>query len=123
MLSTMLLHVIEASRPVDSSRDFARCNRRVQYMGHALFFIDHLNNVGPAESSGIEWLAAGGGVERGSVQVNTPPVVRGVDDLRAKLPQVAVLIVEAFGHEVYKSYGAGEVISTSARMNCQSGNS
>jgi len=117
MLSTVLLHMVKAARPVDSAVDFARRDRRVQNVSHPLFFVNHLNHVGPAQRPGIERLAARGRVKRGPVQVNSPPVVRGFDDVRAKLPQVTVLVVKAFRH------GAGEVISTSARMNCQSGNS
>jgi len=48
-------------------------------------------------------------------QTHPAPVIGRFDDARAEIPQVAILIVEPFRH------GAGEVISASARMNCQSG--
>jgi hypothetical protein len=58
MLPAMLLHVIEAPRPIDFTRDFARCDRRVQNVSHALFFVDHLDNTRATQRPGIERLAA-----------------------------------------------------------------
>ena len=74
-------------------------------MDHALFLIDHLDDVRAAECARIERLAAGGGIEGGAVQINAPAIVARFEDTRAEFLEVAVLIVKAFGHVVMRLRG------------------
>jgi hypothetical protein len=51
MLPAVLLHVIGAALPVDLRADFAGRDWGVEDMGHALFLIDHLDDVRAAQRS------------------------------------------------------------------------
>ena len=118
----MLLHVVEAAGPVDLGSDFAVCKRRVEDMGHALFLVDYLDDVRAAERSDVEGLAAGGGIECSAVQIDAAAVVSWFRPRAREIPGGSSRDSKGVRSRV-KSYGAGEVISTAARMNCQSGNS
>src|SRR5579872_2238061 len=96
MLPAMLLHVVEASGPVDLGVDFAGGDRRVEHVDHAVSLIDYLDDFRRADLSGIEGLPARGGIEGGAVQIYPPTVVPRFDHPGAKLLEVAVLIVESF---------------------------
>ena len=84
----------QSTRP----RTRSPADRSVQQVGDALALVDHVHDIGVAEPAGVERLAAGGGIERGAVEVDPPAVVRAVDDGGVELGQVGVGVVQALGH-------------------------
>ena len=72
VLAGVLLHVIEAARPVDAAGDLVgSVEGRVQDVRDAILLLDHLDDAGDtARVSEIERLAAGGGIERGAVEID-----------------------------------------------------
>ncbi len=98
VLAAVLLHVVEAARPVDGASDFARRDRRVGDVRDALAFVDDLDHRRVSDGSRIERLAAGGRIECGAVQVDTASAVARFDHVSAELAQVGIGVIEAFGH-------------------------
>ena len=82
MLAGVLLHVVEASGPVDVARDRIAVDRRAQHVRDPLSLVDDVRHLGAAEPSGVVRLAAGGGVERRAVEVDSPAVVGAIDNHR-----------------------------------------
>ena len=70
VLPGVLLHVIETAGPVDLRGNFDGCNRSIEDVRYAVFFIGHLDDVRAAQGAEIEGLAARGRIEGGAVQIN-----------------------------------------------------
>jgi hypothetical protein len=102
VLPSVLLHVVVAARPVHTAFNDARhlrgAERRLQKMPDAIVFIDHFAYGYARERPEVERLSAGSRVERSPIQIHAPAPVRAVDNLRSELAEIAVVIVETFGH-------------------------
>jgi hypothetical protein len=94
----MLLHVIEAARPIQLAAGALALEGFRQKVRYSFPFVHDVGNLDPAESTGIEGLASGGGVERGSVKVHPPALIGPFDNNRLEIAQIAVGIVEPLGH-------------------------
>ena len=98
MLSGVLLHVIESARPIDATRDRTLAHGRVEQVGNALAFVDHVADRGVAECAGVVRLAAGCRVESRMVEVHAASVVGAIHHARVEFGAVGVGVVEACGH-------------------------
>jgi hypothetical protein len=96
VLAAVLLHVIEAARPVNRAGDSSRSRWLLNDVRDAVLFIDHIPHQGAVDGTGVEGLAAGAGIERRLVQVE-PVSVHGYD-FGLKLAQVGVVEVKPAGH-------------------------
>src|SRR5260370_17674286 len=76
MLAGMLLHVVEAPRPVDATVHFRICWTVIDDMNDFVAFIANVEDVGVADLSQIVWLASGRGVERRAVKNQFPDASR-----------------------------------------------
>ena len=74
VLAGVLLHVVEAARPVDDAGDPVARQRCLEDMGDAIALVHHVQDGDAAEPAGVERLAAGGGVEGGAVEVDPAAV-------------------------------------------------
>ena len=102
VLAGVLLHVVEAPEPIDGAIDGAirggGLERRSKPVDNARFVLDDAHHRDAGECAGVAGLAAGRGVERGAVQPDGQAVVRERGDVRREPAQVAIGVVEAFGH-------------------------
>jgi len=100
VLAGVLLHVIEAARPIDRGIDLGdgRSGRR-ETVGDAVVFIDHVDHWDAGEGAGIERLAPGAGVKSGAVEVDGEAVGGAVDDASGEAVEVGIGVVKAFGHD------------------------
>ena len=76
VLSGVLLHVIEAARPVDAAEHIRTAGLAVDDMNDFVAFIAHVEHVGVADFAQIVWLASRGRVERGAIQNQAPDLCR-----------------------------------------------
>src|SRR5258708_37221400 len=83
MLAGMLLHMIEAARPVDFSRRVAKREGRVQHVHHAVVtvdnFVDNFAHGDTAERTDIEGLAARAGIECSAVEHHAHPSIEDLN--------------------------------------------
>lgn len=100
MLPGVLLHMIEAARPIDDSDNGSRIDRRPEQVGDALVLINDIDYGNPVQDAGIEGLPTGAGIESSAVEVDAPSLVRGVDYLGLELAQVRVVVVEAHRYSI-----------------------
>src|SRR5262249_1186493 len=70
MLSGVLLHVIETPRPIDTAGDGTGREARGDDMSNAAVLVDDVGDRQIPKQSETMWLAAGGRVESGPVEVN-----------------------------------------------------
>jgi len=69
-------------------------------MGDAILFIDHVPDRHARQRAQVEGLSARSGIEGSAVEVHAPAVVGCLNDARAKLAEITILIVETFGQHV-----------------------
>src|SRR5260370_8245259 len=84
MLAGVLLHVVEAPRPVDAAVHFRICWTAVDDVTYFVTFISDVEYVGVADLAQIVWLASGRGVERRAVKNQFPDASR---DSRVHVPR------------------------------------
>src|SRR4051812_12656422 len=100
MLSGVLLHVIEAARPVDLrghlTSNFDR-RRGGEYVRDAVILIDDVDDVLPGQGAEVVKLSARCGIESGSVEVEPLSVLRTIHDPSGELGQVGIGVVESLG--------------------------
>jgi hypothetical protein len=100
VLTGVLLHVIEAARPIDEGIDlYDWRGGRGEAVSDAVVLIDDVDHGDAGERAGIEGLAAGGGIEGGAVEVDGEAVGRAVYDAGAEVVDVGIGVVETFGHD------------------------
>ena len=132
VLAGVLLHVLEAARPVDrarGTRSLAAASRFDHVQDRAVVPIDDVDDARAAERAGVERLAAGCRIERGAVEHDgrrpscaPTPTICGVE-----LGQVRIGVVETLGHDGRTSTGRriGDAGLVEARAraggNCRSG--
>lgn len=98
MLAGVLLHVIEASLPIDHAGNFVARYRSVQNMRDSSFFIADLRYLGPSKLAEIERLSARSRIERCAIEINFVMVRARVHNTSPEFRQVAVVIVKALRH-------------------------
>ena len=105
MLTSVLLHMVEAARPVDDAPRRAELDWTLhQVQNPAVVAIDDVDDASGAEDAGIERLATGGRIERvrsrtACQMARTLRHCVNADHRSIELAGVGVVIVEAFGHE------------------------
>src|SRR5256885_7561678 len=96
MLPRVLLHVIEASLPVDRAGDFARAAwyAVLQHVRDAIPLVDDVGDDAATEHAEVIRLPPRRGVERGAVEIHTTPVVGDVDDTCIEARDVGIRVVQ-----------------------------
>jgi hypothetical protein len=94
----MLLHVIESPDPIYAPFDRPNRERPIELVRDPIVFVDYIKNSNSAERPYIERLASGRGIKGGAVEICDQPTFPDVDNIRREITQVAVVIVETFGH-------------------------
>ncbi len=72
MLTGVLLHVVEAARPVDAAIDAANRNRAVHDVNNAIFAVLYIEHVGVAKLAEVVWLTAGTRIKQGLIEHHPP---------------------------------------------------
>jgi hypothetical protein len=102
----MLLHMVEASGPIDYTSGLPETHRCRKLMGNMFPFLDDFGHGGTAQQAGIKRLAAGGGIESRAIQVSGGPCGRYPDDPRRELTQVRIAIIEPIFHRGFQCNSA-----------------
>ena len=101
MLTRVLLHVIEPANPVDlASYTCTRRDRRTHHVNDVIVLIDGLDNVDRPETTGVEGLPAGCGIERRAIECDERAPVTLADARHRRLERTArrLGVVDALGH-------------------------
>ena len=98
VLAGMLLHMVEAAGPVYLAPGALARKGLGQEVRYPFPLVHDVGDLDTPKPAGVEWLAPGGGIECGSVEVDSPPIFGPVDNGRLEVVQVAVGIVEPLGH-------------------------
>jgi hypothetical protein len=91
MLPGVLLHVLEATAPVNLPADWPRFQLPFDHMpDHLVVSIDHVDDHGGAELTSIEGLPAGGRIEGGPIQHHGATIAMRFDpeNRRVELGQI-----------------------------------
>lgn len=119
MLSGVLLHVIEATRPLDTTFDWAGGEFLVDDVDDVVTLIADVENVGCPEEADVVRLAAGSGIEGGLVEDDFPggngaagardggPGFAG-EDAGFEVLEVGIVVIESMsGHGVRGNFSMG----------------
>src|SRR6185437_4842448 len=68
MLAGMLLHVIEAARPIDAAKDVRAAGAPVNYVNYFVAVVADIENIRVTDFPQVVRLAARGGIERSTIQ-------------------------------------------------------
>ena len=99
MLPGVLLHVVEAPRPIDLARHLAvRRERRRETVRNALLLIHHFDHRHPGDRPSIERLSARSRIKERAVQVHGAPVPGALHYARLKFAPVGIGVIEPFSH-------------------------
>ena len=101
VLSRVLLHVIEAARPVDCAVNRARSDGLVGEMrDFAILGVEHFHDCGSAQVACVKWLSARSGVKRGAIQAHAPTrsLRFASEDLRVEFVQKRIVVIQPFNH-------------------------
>src|SRR5690242_6253915 len=109
MLAGVLLHVVEASRPLDVTRDCRPCRkRRGQNMNDLIVYVDCLDHLDRGsrrlapfcESTDVKWLATGCRIERRAIEHHGRMVfvLECADDDSFETTAVRIGVVNPGGH-------------------------
>ena len=98
VLPGVLLHVIEAPRPVHFAAHPAIAQRGGQEVRDPLALVHHVQDLGAAQPPRVVRLAAGRGIERGAIEVYTAAGVGMVEHRRIEGREVGVVVVESLSH-------------------------
>jgi hypothetical protein len=90
--------VVEAARPVHSSRDTVRHQWGIQQVRDPVTLIDYVADAHTPELPGIEKLATRGGIERRPIEIDAPEVLGAMDYNGFKITDVRVGIIESVCH-------------------------
>ena len=72
MLAGVLLHVVEAARPVDAALRFAGIQRSINDVDDFIFVLAHVQNIGVAKFPEVVRLAAGTRIKSGAIEDDFP---------------------------------------------------
>ena len=103
VLARVVLHVIETAVPVDDAMQRLSDSQlpvALHHVDDVIVVVRHVDDRERAEPSGVERLAARGGIERTAIQPDRAAVAARVDayDHGIELAAVRVVVVEALGH-------------------------
>ena len=104
MLTSVLLHVVQPSRPVDSPAYNITTSRRraLDHVQHALVaIVDTLNNARAVECAGITRLTAASRIKRSAIENDRGPATDAIGDVHDasfKLDQMRIGIIETFSY-------------------------
>ena len=113
MLPSVLLHVIEAPRPVNASFDTANIDGTVDHVNDRVVLLPHVQNICVAQFAQIIRLAAGGGIEQCLIQ-NRGPARRksrifgfrdqlATQNLRGKILLERIIVIKPAGCHIRSS--------------------
>src|SRR5215471_17643292 len=94
----MLLHKVEAARPVHASLDLGPLEWFFEHVSDAISLVHHVTHGHAVETSEVERLPAGGGIKRCPVQVGAPAAVSALQQAGVKMVQVTIVVVQPFRH-------------------------
>jgi hypothetical protein len=105
VLAGVLLHVVDATWPIDGASHLAWFNRggRVMHDTMAVVSIRHFDHIRTAQLSRIVRLPARGGVKRGAIEDDAPSLAEvfrigfARQDIRVELAQKRVVVIKAVG--------------------------
>src|SRR3954451_8543317 len=109
MLAVVLLHVVEATLPVDPSFHVGSGGERaIEEVEDFSARLLHVDDLDPAQRSSIGRLAATLGVEGAAIEERRRLAVslRAGDDARGEVRQIGIAQVEALGHRMLAPSGA-----------------
>ena len=98
VLPAVLLHVIEAARPVDAASDFVASHRSGGDVRDPLVLLNHFEDRDAGNHTQVVRLAARGGIESGLIEIEAAAVRASLNDAPPELSEVAVVVVQARGH-------------------------
>src|SRR5580700_9754858 len=119
MLSGVLLHVVEAARPLDATFDGAGGEFLVDDVDDVVVLIADVEDVGFREETDVVRLAAGGGIEGGLVENDFPGRNRAAgagdggagfasEDAGFEVLEVGIVVIESMsGHGVRGNFNMG----------------
>ena len=101
VLPGVLLHLVEAVRPVDRARDARAFRVAIEHVGDGFAFIDDIEDWNAGDRSMVRGLSARVRIKRRAVEIdaNTISLWRSAQNIRLKLAQVTVAVVEPFGFQ------------------------
>jgi hypothetical protein len=94
----MLLHVIEAAGPVDSSSDTIGQEGGVEQVGYPVALIYNVCNPHTSQLTGIERLATRGGIKSRLVEIHTPAILGPIGHRGLEITGVRIGIIESVCH-------------------------
>src|ERR1700688_247225 len=116
VLPGMLLHMIEAPIPIDTSLHRTNFNGLVDNVDHFIFFVDYIHHTPISQSPSVVRLTAGGGIERSAIKLYAPQrsgqwafrifrrggaFWRAAQYLGGKFPRKRIVVIKPFGHHLY----------------------
>ena len=119
MLAGVLLHVIEAARPLDATFDRARGEFLVDDVDDVVVLIADVEDIGLSEEADVVRLAARGGIEGGLVEDDFPGRNRAAgsgdggagfasEDAGFEVLEVGIVVIESVsGHGVRGNFSMG----------------
>src|ERR1700746_1425098 len=116
MLAGVLLHMVEAARPVDATLDASLGHRPVQYVNDAVFLFLNIDNVRITQFAKIIRRPAGGRIQQGLIQDGDPTRTEAgvlgfsqrhaAQHLRSEIILKGIVVVEAAsGHRAILAQG------------------
>ena len=104
VFAAVLLHVVEAARPVDLAVDFAsHVQGRVRAVEDIAVLHEHIQYVRPAQRARVVGLAAGSGIKGRAVEADEICIFVGgaIRHPRVEGGQIGIVIVKALCHAVH----------------------
>jgi methionine-R-sulfoxide reductase len=67
-------------------------------MSYPIAFINDIDHFDPAEPASVERLTAGGGIKRRAIEVDSPPIIRTLEDNGIEVLEVRIGVIEPMSH-------------------------
>lgn len=96
MLTRVLLHVIESTRPVDPAVDLKGFQRRRKNVDDSLTVFDNILDRDSVDAPSIRWLPARSRIESRAIQENPASFPARADHLCAKRLLIRIVVVQPF---------------------------
>src|SRR3990172_2169556 len=106
MLTRVLLHVVEAARPIDDAMHVRSNLNGIAVFDNvrhtAVAFVDDLDHSRAAKCADVAGLASGGGIETRAIQTHARMPASSLDaqDRCVELSAIWIEVVEPLGHSV-----------------------
>ena len=102
VLAGVLLHVVEAARPVDAPLDpLSDGQRRVYHVPHFAVLVHvHVHDARAAQRACVVGLPAAGGIKRAAIQPHAPRVLLRLarQHRRVKFLQIGIVVIQSLRH-------------------------